>query len=380
MSRLYFALGLVALFGMLLTETESVEGCLIVPPQDHITPVQIADESAIIIYNQATKTEHFIRRANFVTDAKDFGFLVPTPTQPTVHEVKEDSFGVFEKITEPEVIYAKRPSTPACVPIGCGVMLSGDASLEGKQASVSVLEEKRVGAFDTAVLKADDNPKLSAWLKKWGYALDSTQEAWLETYTKQGWVITAFKIAKQNPDQKKVASASVRLTFQTDKPFYPYREPGSPKNDTERDIQKILSRAKGENDSRLLRVYYVGDKRVEGGIGEKLDYLHARTKWAHTLTAAQREKCLESLKIPANETPDTWYLTEFEDHSSPRMGYDEFYFKESKDQESVFRAPSVFYLSKNNKATGLAYGFIGVLFIPTMWRGLRRLFGKKPKV
>lgn len=44
--------------------------------------VRIAEESAIIIWDEKTRTQHFIRRATFDTDAPDFGFLVPTPTEP----------------------------------------------------------------------------------------------------------------------------------------------------------------------------------------------------------------------------------------------------------------------------------------------------------
>lgn len=43
--------------------------------------VRIAEESAIVIWDETTRTQHFIRRATFDTDAPDFGFLVPTPNR-----------------------------------------------------------------------------------------------------------------------------------------------------------------------------------------------------------------------------------------------------------------------------------------------------------
>ena len=37
--------------------------------------VNIASESAVIVWDEATKTEHFIRRATFQSTAYDFGFV-----------------------------------------------------------------------------------------------------------------------------------------------------------------------------------------------------------------------------------------------------------------------------------------------------------------
>ena len=65
--------------------------------------VDIAEESAIIIWDAATKTEQFIRRASFKTDAKDFGFLVPTPSKPTLAEADDSAFHELERITAPPI-------------------------------------------------------------------------------------------------------------------------------------------------------------------------------------------------------------------------------------------------------------------------------------
>ena len=59
-------------------------GCATVRPLN--SDVEITDEAALIVWDSANQTEHFIRNANFETDAKDFGFLVPTPSVPSLHE------------------------------------------------------------------------------------------------------------------------------------------------------------------------------------------------------------------------------------------------------------------------------------------------------
>ena len=68
---------ILAVFAISLTP---LVACAPAPREGQI--VEIADESAVIIWDSASQTEHFIRRASFKTEATDFGFLVPTPSQP----------------------------------------------------------------------------------------------------------------------------------------------------------------------------------------------------------------------------------------------------------------------------------------------------------
>ena len=61
-------------------------------------------------------------RASFATEAKDFGFLVPTPNQPAVEEADDEAFKTLAKITEPKTVQQKRPTGGGggCVPwMGC---------------------------------------------------------------------------------------------------------------------------------------------------------------------------------------------------------------------------------------------------------------------
>ena len=52
-------------------------GCAAAPHPDE--RVDVAYEEALIVWDDAAKTEHFVRRATFEGTAYDFGFLVPTP-------------------------------------------------------------------------------------------------------------------------------------------------------------------------------------------------------------------------------------------------------------------------------------------------------------
>src|SRR5437763_10772306 len=109
MSRLFW---LSWLFALLLvsgpTRSEYAEACCPAPPSGK--PVVNADQSVIIVWDAASKTEHFIRRASFKSDADDFGFLVPTPQKPELEESGDAAFATLAKITAPEVIRKSRPS------------------------------------------------------------------------------------------------------------------------------------------------------------------------------------------------------------------------------------------------------------------------------
>src|SRR5262245_66273162 len=67
--------------------------------------VGITAESALIVYDEKTKTEHFIRRANFDTATPYFGFLVPTPSVPQLAEMADSTFDVLEEWTAAEIKY-----------------------------------------------------------------------------------------------------------------------------------------------------------------------------------------------------------------------------------------------------------------------------------
>src|SRR5206468_8255579 len=122
---------------------------------------------------------------------------------------------------------------------------------------VRVLQTQRVGRFDAAVLEADHPDALTDWLRKHGYPSSPDLVGWLGPYVASHWKITAFKIARDAPDTPGVATSAVRMTFTAERPFFPYREPEDQR------------RGPAAGTPRLLRVYFLGDARMKGALGEK---------------------------------------------------------------------------------------------------------------
>jgi hypothetical protein len=288
--------------------------------------VEIADESAIMLWDATNHTQHFIRRANFKTTVKDFGFLVPTPSRPTLAAAPDSIFDELAKLTAPRVVRKVRWDPVAG--IGC-VAGAGRMMTASPTAEVHVLEHTRVAGYDAAVLAAKDPDALNRWLGEHGYESRPALTAWLAAYTKTGWNITAFKIAKDENGAPGVATSALRMTFQTDRPFFPYREP---------DDQRAASA--GTTTRRLLRVYLIADGRFAGTLDHGGNWPGA-TVWAKPLADEDQAKIARELRLPL-EGRTSW-LTEFEDTSSPRPGTDDLFFSRTADQTQTERAPIVFY-------------------------------------
>lgn len=302
---------------LLTAATAAALACAPAPP--HGVRVGVAEESAIILWDAATHTQHFIRRATFATPAKDFGFLVPTPNYPTLAEAPDAAFDHLAGVTAPRVV-TRHEYRPA-IGLGCSAMAPLAATPD---AAVRVLEQTTVGGYDAAVLAADDPAALNRWLGEHGYESRPALTAWLAPYTKAGWTVTAFKIAKSAADAARVGSAAVRMTFETERPFFPYREP-----EDQRD-------SSADRAARLLRVYFVTDGRF-GGARDGGQTWPGATVWANALTPADVDRLFQSVQLPHASGP--LWLTEFEDRSSPRPGTDDVYFSRSDDQTPIERPP-----------------------------------------
>jgi hypothetical protein len=367
---------------LLLVPTERAAGCAAAVPYG--STVQIADESAIIIWDSASKTEHFIRRATFNSSAHDFGFLVPTPTKPELAEAGDEAFTTLAVVTAPKVVTRSAPPSNGggC---GCGVMAPGQRSVgDAALPNVSVLDAKRVAGYDAVVLEADDANALGKWLKDHGYDFSPALTTWVQPYIKAKWKLSAFKIARDEtgnptpaagtartskatdtspppPSAPAVATSAVRMTFHTEKPFFPYREPAAKP-----------SAAPTNPGRRLLRVYFLADGCTKGTLGEAGQAWPGRVVWANKLEGPDREKTLTQLKLANDTPPAAMWLTEFEDHSSPRPGTDDVYFSLDDNQAPVERPPNIQYVSADLPVAVVLYGLALFVLVPRLLRSWRR--------
>jgi hypothetical protein len=315
---------------------------------------EIAEESALIVWDAAAHREHFIRRAAFRAKAKDFGFLVPTPAKPELAEVSDAVFASLERITQPEVVYEREWGVEPT--LSCGLMFLRGAAKSAAVAGapVRVLDTQRVAGFDAVVLEADSAGALAQWLKDHGYDQRPELSAWLEPYVAAKWKLTAFKIA--TGEAAAPETSAVRMSFAADRPFFPYREPSDARENRP---------ASAPSGDRLLRVFFAGTERVDGTIGAAAAPWPGRAVWSGRVPAAALDF------LPNGVSPGIDWLTMFEDRASPRPGTDDLYFAPGRDRGPVKPPPLVEKIpDKIPLPLDIVLG--GGLLCSYLWRRVRR--------
>jgi hypothetical protein len=175
-------------------------------------------EEVLVIHDADEQREHFIRRVTFRDAAEPFGFVIPTPSRPEVAKVNGDP---FSRLSTRFLPY--RP------PLGALGAVSGAGAGPAK-AAVQVLSTKRVGSFDAFVIAANDAAAMTRWLDEKKLGTTSSTQAWLARYVRLGFHFVALRYAPpQNAGRATTRAETIRISFSTAVPYYPYVEPaGAP--------------------------------------------------------------------------------------------------------------------------------------------------------
>ena len=164
-------------------------------------------QKAIIL--QKYGVEEMILQVKYSGEAKDFCWIVPVPEVPDLGAVEADVFAEISLYTQLRQRW--------------GYKGRDSAGVEG----VEVLERKKVGIYDTAVLKAEDPTALQTWLEKAGYKFPAEGKEVLGYYAKKKWVFVAAKIdAKEMTEDvgkklKKGTIQALRFSFRSREIVYP---------------------------------------------------------------------------------------------------------------------------------------------------------------
>jgi len=178
-------------------------------------PVRVADESAVIVWNPSTHIEHFIRSAVFETDNHDFAFVVPTPSQPKLHEADPAVLPFLTKMCFPELHGDTTVIQPWSLWTSLVVVKSRSKARLGLHErfvdDVTVLSHQVLGGQDTTTLAATDIASLGRWMKAHKYPWSHDQAEWLRPYIENKWDSTVFRYIKPQPSGTAVASSLLDL-------------------------------------------------------------------------------------------------------------------------------------------------------------------------
>src|SRR5579862_382313 len=248
--------------------------------------IAFGDQTNIVLWNPDTQTEHFARNAVFRSDARDFGFIAPTPSRPELSEVSSEAFVTLAELAPQE-------------PRGKVMAMGGRAMAdEAGTKSVVVVQEADVAGYHATTLLAGDAGALAEWMRTNGYATTPAVEAWTNTYIAKGWFLTALKVS----NRRGIASTgTVRMSFQTDRPFNPFYVPGD-------NIRP--------NETGTLKVYFVSNDSYSASIGSGEPWDNCQ--WAAPVPQQSVARLARQLSLPVSAFPDRMRVEEFEDRNFPR--------------------------------------------------------------
>ena len=194
-------------------------------------------QKVFITWDPSEKVETFTVQPKFEGNALDFGMVIPTPTQPKLHEMPRDFFKHLAIYT-----IMKRRESPQSQLLFVGrnrfrglqerAALADAKAGEGKaeredRPKVIVLETGVVGSLDYKIISAERADDLFQWLKdnKYSYSGD---EATLNYYVQKKWLFTVMKIdtmqMKRNKDGTFDGEVTpTRFQFTSEKLVYPLK-------------------------------------------------------------------------------------------------------------------------------------------------------------
>lgn len=294
--------------GALVSDGKPTHACAMAVARTLAMPL-IDGEEALIVWDPTTQMEHFVRRANFGGVRGPFAFIVPTPSQPQLHEANDR---VFQELAN---LYTVRPP-PSNRRSRGGAGGAMDSMLSNQ---VQVVATARVAGLDATVLRASDAQALARWLGNNGFDNRPALANWLRPYTSGTWHVTAFRYVGATGIAD-VGARAVRLSFRTDRPFYPYAEPEDQR------LRRGARRA-----ARPFRVSLITPYRMAATVG--------RRSWSARVAFAERRSlgALLTMVIPESTADDLW-MTTFDEANSVRAG-DDLWFARASVQTNV--APSV---------------------------------------
>jgi hypothetical protein len=194
-------------------------------------------QKVFLSWDPVQKMEAFTVQPKFEGNALDFGMVIPTPTQPKLHEAPRDFFkhlAYYSILKKREFPNSKLLPAPQFLLGGVGGALppsapAADAAalVVARPPAIKILETGVVGNLDYKIIEAGRADDLFQWLKdnKYSYSGD---EATLNFYIQKKWLFTVMKIdtmqMKRNKDGSFAGEVTpTRFSFASEKLIYPLK-------------------------------------------------------------------------------------------------------------------------------------------------------------
>jgi Uncharacterized protein conserved in bacteria (DUF2330) len=193
-------------------------------------------QKAFLTWDPVERVETFTVQPKFEGNALDFGMVIPTPSQPKLHEMPRDFFkhlAIYSILKTREFPHSKllpvERNERLLRLFESGAMPASEALAKATapRPKVVILEQGVVGSLDYKIIEASRADDLYQWLKDNKYSF-SGDEATLNHYVQKKWLFTVMKIdtmqMKRNKDGTFAGEVTpTRFQFTSDKLVYPLK-------------------------------------------------------------------------------------------------------------------------------------------------------------
>lgn len=287
--------------------------------------ISVADETAVVLWDPNTHTEHLIDRVTFGGQpGAPFGYIIPTPVVPRIESAPDDPTHLLNRVYHPKFVRVENTGIQAVS--GLDWIREQIAKPQARKgaAGASAADSQPNAYYQAVTFDAADSEGISAWLKTNGFAESPGLAKWLKPYAFRQWVVTAFLIDPARTAQKVVRPPAFTLTFRSYRPYFPYREPAD-----------SAQPAPGQN-SRL-RIYLVTDARMTASPSQHKDVWTGTTRWAtplpEDLTNQLNSDIASEFSLLTEQMPPHPWLTVLQEDSPAHGSASDLLFTPAPNQE-----------------------------------------------
>ena len=288
-----YLLGL--LFLLLAPIVAKADGGIFYPPS---SPVYETGQMAFIYLHDGI--EDLVIQPSYSGSAKDFVWVLPTPSVPQVNKSDKSLFVKLQELTTVDSDY---------YPMYDSISLGTTSTSEEKP--ITIIDQKTIDAYNITTLKATSEAALSEWMKTNQYKFPEDKNYLLGDYINSGWYFVLAKIrpeavADADSSLKEGTISPLRFTFKSDKIIYPMKltkmamDQAAETDSTNSNNANVGSESADyrdyTHDFTMLTVYVLSDHRVENST--------LRTTWANWLKRADIDSLL------SQSTEENWIASE----------------------------------------------------------------------
>ncbi|MCA9539205.1 MAG: DUF2330 domain-containing protein [Myxococcales bacterium] len=179
------------------------------------TPVDQSAERIIFVQEDANTVTSYVE-ITYQGDPEAFAWVVPIPSVAELGVLPGGAFNALDLATQPQF----EIPWGGCFEAAAGGVDDADGNGAPPPGEVNVLDQQRVGPFDTATIESDDPRALIEWLRLNEYRITEEMEPFVALYTAEGMKFLAMKLA---PGEDTASIQPIKMTYQAAGPAVPLR-------------------------------------------------------------------------------------------------------------------------------------------------------------